>query len=111
MIASFAEFAYIRYTFQFYRYRSVTRKILRRFFLTPDRSMSIPVFIVKNSYSTAEVATAIGVGKSTLLRWLQSGQLADPKRETFGGVESRIWSETDLARAKAFREQRYRRRS
>ena len=63
------------------------------------------------SYSTAEVAKLIRVGKSTLLRWLQTGQLAEPKRESFGGVESRIWSAADLERAKTFREQRYRKRS
>jgi excisionase family DNA binding protein len=65
----------------------------------------------KTSYSTSEVAKAIGVDKSTLLRWLYAGKLPEPKSETFGGVESRIWSEADLERAKAFREQRYRRRS
>jgi DNA-binding transcriptional MerR regulator len=66
---------------------------------------------MKNSFSTAEVAKAIEVGKSTLLRWLQTGQLEEPRRETFGGVESRIWSAADLDRAKAFKEQRYRKRS
>lgn len=73
--------------------------------------MSIPISTDMTSFSTAEVAKTIGVGKSTLLRWLQTGQLAEPKRETFGGVESRIWSAADVQRAKAFREQRYRRRS
>lgn len=66
---------------------------------------------MKTSYSTGEVAKTIGVDKSTLLRWLYAGKLPEPKSETFGGVESRVWSAADLERAKAFREQHYRKRS
>jgi excisionase family DNA binding protein len=66
---------------------------------------------MKTSYSTAEVANAIGVDKSTLLRWLYAGKLPEPKTQTFGGVESRVWSEADLKRAKLYREQNYRKRS
>lgn len=66
---------------------------------------------MKTSYSTAEVARALNVDKSTLLRWLYAGKLPEPKHETFGGVESRVWSAADLERAKVFREQRYRKRS
>jgi hypothetical protein len=65
---------------------------------------------MKPTFSTAEVAAAIQVNKSTLLRWLYAGKLPEPKHETFGGVESRVWSAADLERAKAFREQRYRKR-
>lgn len=63
---------------------------------------------MKPTYSTAEVAKEIEVSKNTLLRWLQTGQLAEPKRQTFGGVESRVWSEADVRRAREFREKRYR---
>jgi DNA-binding transcriptional MerR regulator len=65
----------------------------------------------KPSYSTAEVAAAIDVSKKTLLRWLYAGKLPEPKHESFGGVESRIWSEADLERARVFRELHYRKRS
>jgi hypothetical protein len=66
---------------------------------------------MKASYSTQEVANAIEVSKKTLLRWLYAGALAEPKHETFGGVESRIWSAADLERARAYKEQNYRKRS
>ncbi len=66
---------------------------------------------MKKSFSTSEVAKSINVSKGTLLRWLQTGQLTEPKRETFGGVESRIWSAADLERARTFREQRFRKRT
>jgi excisionase family DNA binding protein len=66
---------------------------------------------MKNSFSTSEVAKAVGVNKSTLLRWLYAGKLPEPKLGTFAGVESRIWSAQDLERAKKYREQNYRKRS
>ena len=66
---------------------------------------------MKQTYSTAEVARAIEVSKMTLLRWLWGGKLDEPKTHTFGGVESRVWSESDLNRAKRYREQNYRKRS
>jgi hypothetical protein len=66
---------------------------------------------MKPSYSTAEVADAVRVNKSTLLRWLYAGKLGEPKTQTFGGVVSRVWSEADLNRAKLYREQNYRKRS
>ena len=73
--------------------------------------MSIPIDNIEDAYSTAEVAKLIRVSKATLLRWLQTAQLGEPRRAIFGGVESRIWTVADLERARAFREERYRRRS
>jgi hypothetical protein len=65
---------------------------------------------MKPTYSTAQVAAAISVDKSTLLRWLYAGKIKEPKKQTFGGVSSRIWSEKDLERVKKYREERYRKR-
>jgi predicted site-specific integrase-resolvase len=62
------------------------------------------------TYSTLEVARAIGVDKSTLLRWLYSGKLDEPSQKTVAGVMIRVWSEKDLERAKKHREERYRKR-
>jgi|HubBroStandDraft_6_1064221.scaffolds.fasta_scaffold640164_2 DNA-binding transcriptional MerR regulator len=66
---------------------------------------------MKKVFSTAEVARAIGVDKSTLLRWLYTGKLPEPKRQTLGGVESRVWSENDVERARIYRELKGRKRS
>jgi hypothetical protein len=79
--------------------------------LTSKQIIDTPIYIMKDSYSTAEVAKAIEVSKGTLLRWLHTGQFAEPKRETFGGVESRVWTASDLERAREFREQRFRKRT
>jgi hypothetical protein len=62
------------------------------------------------TYSTLEVARAIEVNKSTLLRWLYAGKLAEPPQKTVAGVTIRIWTEKDLERAKKYREERYRKR-
>ena len=67
------------------------------------------VGIVK-TYSTLEVAQAIGVDKSTLLRWLYTRKLVEPSRKMIDSVSVRIWSEKDLERAKKHREERYRKR-
>lgn len=60
--------------------------------------------------TTIEVAREIGVSKNTLFNWLRSGKLKEPKSLSVGGTTVRIWSESDLARAKAFKEQNYRKR-
>ena len=65
---------------------------------------------MKEVYSTAEVARMIDVDKSTLLRWLYAGKIPEPKHQTFGGVDSRVWSSSDLERAKAYREHGFRKR-
>jgi hypothetical protein len=62
----------------------------------------------KQIYSTAEVARIVGVHKVTLVRWLLGGRLTEPRRSSLGGQVLRLWSERDLARAKAFKNANYR---
>lgn len=64
--------------------------------------MSIGI-VMKQTYSTAQVAKALGVSKRTLLRWLYAGKIPEPKMQTFGGVESRVWTDSDLSRAKEYK--------
>ena len=59
-------------------------------------------------YSTAEVARIVGVHKVTLVRWLLAGRLEEPRRSSLGGQVLRLWSDRDLARAKAFKNANYR---
>jgi excisionase family DNA binding protein len=51
-------------------------------------------------YTTAQVAKVIGVSKNTLLKWLYSGVLQEPKHSQVGGVRWRIWSKSDVERAR-----------
>jgi len=50
----------------------------------------------------------VGVDKSTLLRWLYSGKLAEPKHRTNGGQDVRLWSERDVERVRKFKESNFR---
>jgi DNA-binding transcriptional MerR regulator len=60
------------------------------------------------AFSTSEVAKAIGVNKSTLLRWLYSGTLKEPRKIVQPGVESRVWTERDVERAQKHKDLHYR---
>jgi hypothetical protein len=81
------------------------------YFLDTVSNCGYGIHRIKNrmnpTYSTLEVARAINVGKTTLLRWLYSGKLAEPTQKTVAGVMIRVWSEKDLERAKKYREERY----
>lgn len=63
------------------------------------------------TYSTAEVAQKIGVTKMTVLRWLWSKQIPEPRRVSVSGQTIRVWTERDLARAKKFKGRNYRRKN
>jgi hypothetical protein len=67
--------------------------------LDMTRISGIPITSM-SGYTTAQVAKAVGVSKNTLLKWLYSGVLAEPKRSRVGGVSWRVWSERDLERAR-----------
>jgi len=56
---------------------------------------------MKENLGTAEVAAQCGISKRTLLRWLYSGKLPEPKRLQVGGTDVRVWSEKDLPAVKA----------
>jgi hypothetical protein len=62
---------------------------------------------MSSTYSTLDVARAIEVDKSTLLRWLYSGKLTEPTQKNVAGMVIRVWSEKDLERAKRYREEHY----
>ena len=51
-------------------------------------------------YTTAQVAEAIGVSKNTLLKWLYAGVLREPKRVRVAGTQWRVWSTSDIKRAR-----------
>jgi len=63
---------------------------------------------VMTEYSTDQVARALGIDKSTLLRWLYSGKLAEPKVVKTPTSKIRVWSEKDLMRAQRYKDANYR---
>jgi len=62
------------------------------------------------TYSTQEVAKLLGIHKSTLLRWLYSARIAEPKHATIAMQNHRVWSERDLKRVEKFKEASYRKK-
>jgi hypothetical protein len=57
-----------------------------------------------SAYSTLMVSRMVGVHRATLLRWLQSGQLPEPRHVRTVGQDIRVWSARDVARARRLRE-------
>ena len=58
--------------------------------------------------TTKEVARLLGIHRTTLLSWLQSGELSEPRRISGSGVIARIWAKPDLERARKLQERMYR---
>jgi len=63
---------------------------------------------IMKTYSTAQVATVVGVAKKTILRWLYRKAVPEPKWHRNGGVHVRIWTERDVARVRKYKDQFYR---
>lgn len=63
---------------------------------------------IVTEYSTDQVAKTLGIDKSTLLRWLYSGRLAEPKIVETPTSKIRVWSEKDLTRAQRYKDTNYR---
>ncbi len=50
----------------------------------------------------------VGVHKLTVLRWLYSGKIPEPKHLGNGGIDIRIWTDRDVARVRKYKEKFYR---
>jgi hypothetical protein len=59
-------------------------------------------------YSTGAVARMLGICKKTLLRWLYAGKLAEPRHQKEGGQDVRLWVEQDIARARKYKRENFR---
>ena len=59
--------------------------------------------LLQSSFTTQEVADLIGVTKRCLLNWLRDGKIPEPERDR---NQYRIWTQSDLSVALAFKQQR-----
>jgi predicted DNA-binding transcriptional regulator AlpA len=48
--------------------------------------------------STEQVAKKLGIGKSSLSRYILAGKVPAPKETMAGGIRLRLWSEKDIER-------------
>lgn len=60
-------------------------------------------------FSTEQLADMLGIHKRTILRWLKSKKIREPRRMRFDGVRYRIWSERDVEAVRKHKEKFYRR--
>lgn len=51
-------------------------------------------------FTTKQVAREIGVDPTTIIRWLQTGQLREPRHIRGAGVDVRVWTPRDVERAR-----------
>jgi hypothetical protein len=77
--------------------------------VTDQKKYTNSINVKQMVYSTLEVARLVGVHKYTLLRWLYTGAVAEPKRQIIGGQIVRIWTDRDLGRARKYKQENYRR--
>ena len=61
-----------------------------------------------NTHSTAEVATAVGVSKRTLMRWLKDGKARPTIVVPMNGRALRRWTDRDVERVRKYKEANYR---
>jgi hypothetical protein len=54
--------------------------------------------------STLQLAREIGVHRATILRWLQSGLLPEPRHVRTPNQDIRIWGARDIERARRLKE-------
>ena len=59
-------------------------------------------------YSTARVAAIVGISKNTLLSWLYSGKIPEPRRRVEAGIDIRLWNDRDVSRVNKYKEQNFR---
>jgi|HubBroStandDraft_6_1064221.scaffolds.fasta_scaffold1320327_2 predicted site-specific integrase-resolvase len=60
------------------------------------------------TYSTKQVAEAVGVNRVTLQRWLLSGDLPEPERLKVAGIDVRVWRNQDIERVREHKQAHYR---
>ncbi len=60
------------------------------------------------TYSTRQVARMVGINRSTLVAWLLSGKLKEPRRIRNGGVDARVWTARDVERVRKWKAAHYR---
>jgi excisionase family DNA binding protein len=60
-----------------------------------------------STYSTLQVAKILGIGTETLYRWMHEGKVPMPPIQSLAGMHVRLWSESDLEKAKQYKAQSY----
>jgi excisionase family DNA binding protein len=71
-----------------------------------DRSVKrcgITTGMATKLFSTDQAAKQIGVSRQTLQAWIAAGRISAPKPTELGGVTVRLWTKTQIEKARKFR--------
>ena len=60
------------------------------------------------TYSTAQVLRMVGISRTTLLGWLKSKKITEPRRIRSAGMDARVWTDRDVERVRKYKHENYR---
>jgi predicted DNA-binding transcriptional regulator AlpA len=63
--------------------------------------------LAMKTYSTVKVAKMLGIGWSTLHRWIVDGKVKAPPIQTLGGVKVRLWTVEDIEGLRKYKNKHY----
>jgi hypothetical protein len=73
-----------------------------------DTAIHICIIRFVRTYSTAQAAKKLKIGRDTLHRWMRGQKFDLPAVQKVGGVSVRLWSDADLERVRAYKKGNYR---
>jgi hypothetical protein len=59
------------------------------------------------TYSTLQVAKALGLTSATLHRWIRERKIQAPPVQSLGGVQIRLWTLDDVEKARKYKNDHY----
>jgi excisionase family DNA binding protein len=59
------------------------------------------------TYSTVQVAKALGISSDTIHRWIREGLIDAPPTQSLGGVQVRLWTESEVQEVRKYKTNRY----
>jgi predicted site-specific integrase-resolvase len=58
-------------------------------------------------FSTVKVAKMVGIGWTTLHRWIVEGKVEAPPVESLEGFNVRLWTEDDIVKIREYKAEHY----
>jgi predicted DNA-binding transcriptional regulator AlpA len=54
-----------------------------------------------------QVARMVGIGRMTLIRWIKTGKIKEPRKFMSGTIQARIWTEQDVESVKKYKHEKH----
>jgi predicted DNA-binding transcriptional regulator AlpA len=59
------------------------------------------------AYSTVQVAKLLGIASGTFHRWIRENRVEAPPAQTLGGMQVRLWNDSDIAKVRKYKAEHY----